>query len=90
MKEFMDIMNCANYNFETSGTKSYVIFGRLTDIFSDILTQEQLEQWKNEILPPEAYDDNRNRKPEEYKNLIQKIGNTIENKNNYNKGMQAA
>ena len=71
--EFMKIMDLMNYNYESKGVELYNIYNSFIDANIEILSVEQLENAKNNLLPPNAFDDERNRSFNDYNNLITKL-----------------
>lgn len=71
--DFMNLMEMMNYNFESKGVELYSIYNNFIDANKDILTDEQLKNAEDFLLPPGAFDDGRNRSQEKYNNLIVKL-----------------
>lgn len=82
--ELMKIMDLMNYNYESQGTEIYNIYSKFIETNQEILTEEQLKNASEYLLPPFAFDDERKRSKDQYdktQNLIMvAINKKIENK----------
>lgn len=73
--DFMKLMEMMNYNYESKGVELYSIYNNFIDANIEILSNEQLKNAEHFLLPPNAFDDGRNRSQEKYDFLIVKLEN---------------
>ncbi len=59
--DFMKIMDLMNYNYESKGTELYRICKEFINANNEILTENQLKEFQASLLPPQAFDDGRER-----------------------------
>lgn len=87
----MEIMDMMNYNF-VSNNKSFLYdtYSKFIEANKEILTKEQLEYAKKNLLSPKAIDDGKVRKEEDYQNTINGIEMCITINSEYTRGKAAA